>query len=249
MGGTRLGIGCARDPNNVAISHLALVAVDPAQLPTFHFFGNSQPNAMYVQILDLTQLTGNPGELPSTIEIDPGMKIYFAGVFANAAFNAKLPVGQTPDTYLQSQFPNQFISDGNVGLSIGGTSTNIVISGIAARPGPGPAPPASAALALLIDEGRLAAGRQDHHAIVVYVHAATGPGAAQRLADEYRRWGYADRPEDLGVAGDAAAVAEAVRGGRRPAPARLCSSPRPTTPTPEAFVRFVAEEVRPLLNP
>ena len=128
------GSGAPGTANNVAIGTLALVAVDPAQLPTFHFFGNSQPNAMYVQILDLTQLTGNPGDLTSMIQIDPGMKIYFAGVFANAAFNAKLPVGQTPDTYLQSQFPNQFISDGNVGLSIGGTSTNIVISGIAARP-------------------------------------------------------------------------------------------------------------------
>ena len=35
-----------------------------------------------------------------------------------------------------------------------------------------------------IDEGRLAAGRSDSHSITVYVMAATGPGAAQRLEAE-----------------------------------------------------------------
>jgi hypothetical protein len=131
--GKDAGPAAAGTVNNAALGTLSLVAVAPAQLPTFHFYGNSQPNAMYVKTLDLSQLTGNPGDLTSMIQIDPGMTIYFANVTANATFISKLTGGQTPATYLQSQFPNQFISDGNVGLSIGGPSTNIVISGIAAR--------------------------------------------------------------------------------------------------------------------
>ena len=132
--GKDAGPAAAGTVNNAALGTLSLVAVAPAQLPTFHFYGNSHPNAMYVKTLDLSQLTGNPADLTSMIQIDPGMTIYFANVTANATFISKLTGGQTPATYLQSQFPNQFISDGNVGLSIGGTSTNIVISGIAARP-------------------------------------------------------------------------------------------------------------------
>lgn len=132
--GQDAGPAAAGTVNNAALGTLSLVAAAPAQLPTFHFYGNSHPNAMYVKTLDLSQLTGNPGDLTSMIQIDPGMRIYFANVTANATFISKLTGGQTPATYLQSQFPNQFVSDGNVGLSIGGTSTNVVISGMAARP-------------------------------------------------------------------------------------------------------------------
>ena len=53
-------------------------------------------NAMYVKTLDLSQLTGNPADLTSMIQIDPGMTIYFANVTANAAFISKLTGGQTP---------------------------------------------------------------------------------------------------------------------------------------------------------
>ncbi|MGH7992820.1 MAG: hypothetical protein ACREDQ_04845, partial [Limisphaerales bacterium] len=62
------------------------------------------------------------------IQIDSGMKIYFASV------QPALLSGQSTLTVLQNQFPGQFIQDANAGLSVGGTSTNIVISGIAAHP-------------------------------------------------------------------------------------------------------------------
>ena len=100
----------------------------------------------------------------------------------------------------------------------------------------------------LIDEGRLVAGRRDAHSVVVYVHAATGPGAAQRLEDDYQRWGYGAPAKELGVAGDAAAVAEAVQRWAQAGAGTVVLQPTADDPDPEGFVRFVAEEVRPLLG-
>ena len=100
---------------------------------------------------------------------------------------------------------------------------------------------------VMIEEGRRAAGRRDAHSIVVYVHAATGPGAAARLADEYRCWGYDDPAEDLGVAGDALAVARAVRRWAEAGAGTVVLQPTADDPDPEAFVRFVTQQVRPLV--
>ena len=79
--------------------------------------------------------------------------------------------------------------------------------------------------------------------MVVYLLAATGPGAQERLTAEFHRAGA----PDIGVAGDAHAIAEAVE--------RWASAGADTVvlqPTidddPEAFVRFVAGEVRPLVR-
>ena len=131
--GSDLGAGATGNNNNVSIGTLSLVAEAPSQLPTFRFYGATGNNAMYVKTLDLSQLTDNPGDLPSMIQIDSNMKIYFATVSVSSSFASALGA-QTPASYLQATFPNQFINDANAGLSVGGTSTNIVVSGIAARP-------------------------------------------------------------------------------------------------------------------
>ncbi len=86
-----------------------------------------------------------------------------------------------------------------------------------------------------IEAGRRASERTDPHEVVVYVPAATA-GAAGRL----------DR-RDLGVVGDAPAVAEAI--GRWAEAGAGTVALLPTADEPEAFVRFVVEEIRPLLRP
>jgi len=74
----------------------------------------------------------------------------------------------------------------------------------------------------LIGEGRAAAGRTDPHSLVVY------------------------RPA---VPGDAAAAAEAVRSWTMAGVDTLVLHPTPDNPDPVGFVRFAAEQVRPLLGP
>jgi len=89
-----------------------------------------------------------------------------------------------------------------------------------------------------IDAGRAAAGRADAHPVVLYLQAATGPGTADRE-------GY--QPESAAVAGDAAAVAAAVRFWAGAGADAVILHPPADAPDPAAFVRFIAEEVRPLL--
>ncbi|CAL9546483.1 LLM class flavin-dependent oxidoreductase [Streptomyces sp. enrichment culture] len=98
----------------------------------------------------------------------------------------------------------------------------------------------------LVDEGRAAAGRTDRHHLVVYLVAATGPDAAARLHAELTAEGVADVPE-LGAAGDAKAVAEAVRLVADAGADTVVLQPTADEPDPEGFLRFVAEEVRPLV--
>ncbi|MFD9001711.1 LLM class flavin-dependent oxidoreductase [Streptomyces sp. NPDC059582] len=99
----------------------------------------------------------------------------------------------------------------------------------------------------LIDEGREAAGRADPHQVVVYLLTATGPDAAARLRAELAYEGVADVP-GLGVAGDATAVAEAVRRLADAGADTVILQPTGDEPDPEGFVRFTAQEVRPLLG-
>ena len=98
-----------------------------------------------------------------------------------------------------------------------------------------------------VDEGRAASGRGEPHRLIVYVHAATGPGCAERLEAEVRRWGREATP-DIGVAGDAQAVAAAVRRWAEAGADTVVLQPTTDDPDPEGFVRFVAEDVRPLVR-
>jgi alkanesulfonate monooxygenase SsuD/methylene tetrahydromethanopterin reductase-like flavin-dependent oxidoreductase (luciferase family) len=98
----------------------------------------------------------------------------------------------------------------------------------------------------LIDEGRAAGGRTDPHRLVVYLHAATGPDAAARMDGERRRLGHG-AGQDVTVAGDAPAVADAVAGWAEAGADTVVLQPTADDPAPEAFVRFVASEVSPLV--
>ncbi|MFD7277562.1 LLM class flavin-dependent oxidoreductase [Streptomyces sp. NPDC059862] len=98
----------------------------------------------------------------------------------------------------------------------------------------------------LVDEGRKSADRTGPHRIVVYLLTATGPDAAARLHAELTAEGLAAVP-DLGVAGDAATVAEAVRRLGEAGADSVILQPTADEPDPEGFLRFTAREVRPLL--
>ncbi|HWN31419.1 MAG TPA: LLM class flavin-dependent oxidoreductase [Pseudonocardia sp.] len=113
----------------------------------------------------------------------------------------------------------------------------------------------------LIDEGRAAAGRTGYHEVVVYLHTATGPDAAQRLRAELAGADpssnassdpssnpSAEPDAEVGVAGDAAAVAGAVKRLADAGAHTVVLQPTADEPDPEGFVRFVAEQVRPLVD-
>ncbi|MEV6944075.1 LLM class flavin-dependent oxidoreductase [Streptomyces sp. NPDC051172] len=98
----------------------------------------------------------------------------------------------------------------------------------------------------LIDEGRESAGRTDPHEVVVYLLTATGPDAAARLRAELAEEGL-ESVTDLGAAGDAGAVAKAVQRLADAGADRVILQPTGDEPDPEGFVRFAAQEVRPLV--
>ncbi|MFJ4522265.1 LLM class flavin-dependent oxidoreductase [Streptomyces sp. NPDC088810] len=97
----------------------------------------------------------------------------------------------------------------------------------------------------LVEEGRRAAGRGGPHRVVVYLLAATGAGAEARLRAELATEGL--ESADVGVAGDAGAVAEAVRQLTEAGADTVVLQPTADEPDPEGFVRFAAQEVRPLV--
>lgn len=97
----------------------------------------------------------------------------------------------------------------------------------------------------VVDEGGAATGREAPP-ITVYVLAATGPAAAERLEAAVRTWG--GDPEGIGVAGDAHAVADGVRRWVVAGADRVVLQPLVDDRDPEGFMRFVANEVRPLID-
>ncbi|MEU9974660.1 LLM class flavin-dependent oxidoreductase [Streptomyces sp. NPDC051014] len=100
----------------------------------------------------------------------------------------------------------------------------------------------------IVEEGRASAGRDaaEPHEVVVYLLTATGPDAAARLRAELAAEGL-ESVSGLGVAGDAGAVAEAVRRLAEAGADTVVLQPTGDEPDPEGFVRFTAEEVRPLV--
>lgn len=97
----------------------------------------------------------------------------------------------------------------------------------------------------LIEEGRAAVGRVDPHPLVVYLQAITGPGAPERLAKAISR--EEATPGSAVVAGDAEAIAAAVHSWAQAGAATVALYPPSDEPDPQAFVRFIASQVRPLV--
>ncbi|TNC38348.1 LLM class flavin-dependent oxidoreductase [Mumia zhuanghuii] len=97
----------------------------------------------------------------------------------------------------------------------------------------------------LVSEGRRESGRTGAWPVVVYVLAATGPGARDRVAAEAERSGPAF--QGVGAAGAAEEIAGVVRGLAVAGATTVVLQPTADEPDPEGFVRFAAEQVRPLV--
>ncbi|MEJ5946227.1 LLM class flavin-dependent oxidoreductase [Pseudokineococcus basanitobsidens] len=97
-----------------------------------------------------------------------------------------------------------------------------------------------------IDVGRAAAGRTDDHRVVVYLLAATGPDAAERMARSRASWSLPDE-RGVCVAGTAEEVAGAVRALADAGADVVVLQPTADDPDPAAFAAFAGEQVRPLL--
>ena len=111
----------------------------------------------------------------------------------------------------------------------------------------GTSPAQLAQLRRVIDKGRNLYDFSRPHRLVVYVHAATGSRAAERLEAERVRWKY-ESMTDVGVAGDAAAVAAAVQRWAEAGADTVVLQPTPDDPDIAGFMRFVGTQVRPLVS-
>lgn len=97
----------------------------------------------------------------------------------------------------------------------------------------------------LIRAGQAEPGRETPHTITVYLLAATGPDAADRVTREQEPWALPD--SDTAVLGDAQAIADGIARWTQAGVDRVVLQPTADEPDPEGFVRFVAEQVRPLV--
>jgi len=92
------GLSAAGYSNNVAVGRLVLATYGPN--PVFYFSGTGVSNALYVDSLDLSQLT----DIANQLQIDPNLTIYFAA--ASLGFTPPLTngVSQQAEEYLDGQF-------------------------------------------------------------------------------------------------------------------------------------------------
>jgi alkanesulfonate monooxygenase SsuD/methylene tetrahydromethanopterin reductase-like flavin-dependent oxidoreductase (luciferase family) len=95
-----------------------------------------------------------------------------------------------------------------------------------------------------IDGGRADAGRSDEHRIVLYALAATGPDALVRAAKE------SPSPEDEAhiLNGDATAFAAGITRWHEAGADTVVLQPRADETDVAGFIRFVTQEVAPLLR-
>jgi alkanesulfonate monooxygenase SsuD/methylene tetrahydromethanopterin reductase-like flavin-dependent oxidoreductase (luciferase family) len=87
-------------------------------------------------------------------------------------------------------------------------------------------------------------GERKPHELVVFLPAALGPTAADRIARQQERYGM----DFAGVAGDAGAVAATIDRFVQAGATTVVLQPTVDDPDPEVFVRTVATEVRPLVG-
>ncbi|WP_203900236.1 LLM class flavin-dependent oxidoreductase [Virgisporangium aliadipatigenens] len=99
----------------------------------------------------------------------------------------------------------------------------------------------------LLNEGAHAASRPEPVPVVLYVHAATGPTADERMEGERERWGY-ESTVDRVVTGDAKAIAAAVRTWAAAGAQTVILQPTPDEPDLEGFIEMVARDIRPLVD-
>ncbi|MEU8895923.1 LLM class flavin-dependent oxidoreductase [Nocardia sp. NPDC048505] len=98
-----------------------------------------------------------------------------------------------------------------------------------------------------VTAGHVAAGRTGPVRVIANLLTVTGPDAPARLAAAQQANGTPHRPE-AGVAGDAAAIADAVLRWAEAGADTVILEPAADEPDPIAFVRFAGEQVRPLLD-
>ncbi|WP_067563676.1 LLM class flavin-dependent oxidoreductase [Nocardia acidivorans] len=82
--------------------------------------------------------------------------------------------------------------------------------------------------------------------IVVYLLAATGPGAAERVAAELETKDRNTIP-DVGIAGDAREIADTVLRWAEAGATSVILQPTADEPDPNGFIRFVTDQLRPLI--
>ena len=115
---------------------------------------------------------------------------------------------------------------------VGGHADGAILTG-------GTTPAGTARARELIDEGRAAAGRRGPYPVTVYLVAATGPDARDRVAAEAARWGWPEHI-DRAAAGTVAEVAAEVRRWAAAGADTVVLQPTADEPDPEGFVGFAA---------